>query len=76
MTFIRFTRHIDPTWNQSDVDKRAPKTGRTNVVTTRRKDSLPPEVVNSYMNFWAFRTILQQRQKLAKNHPNGDNSLQ
>jgi hypothetical protein len=75
MTVIRFTSHIDPTWNQGEVDKRAPKTGRRNVITSRRKDSLPPEVVNSYMNFWAFRTLRYKRQKLAKNHPNGDNSL-
>ena len=73
MTFIRFTSHIDPTWNQGAVDKRPPISGRKNVVTSRRKDSLPPEVVNSYMNYWACCTILQRRQKLAKNHPKAHN---
>lgn len=76
MTFIRFISRIDPTWNQSDVDKRPPLSGRKNVVATRRKDSLPPDEVCNWMNYWGFCTIRAERQKLAKNHVKRHNSLE
>ena len=56
MTFIRFISRIDPTWNASGVDPRAPLSGRKNVISSRRKDTISPQEVCRWMNHWAQKT--------------------